>query len=370
MSKRIVVTALALLVSLTSVFAQEQNKANKSEATATSKEKAADKAPHLTVVEPVKDFGTVPKGEKLDWSFLVKNTGNADLEIIAARPSCGCTVADFDKIIKPGQTGKVTAHVDTTNFAGPIAKAVTLDTNDPSTPSAQVTIHAIVKPYVEAHPAGFVRFNMLQGDTDVQTVTLYSEETEPFEILKVEVPQPWIKVDYKKIEDQSLAVPAVGRTGQNQYRVNITAGGPDAKVGPLAEKVHVVTNSKHSPDFWISVSGVIRPTFRMEPLGVNFGEVAPTDSAATRSVVLRSNNLKAPETFVVNKVESSVPGVTAAVKPTQNKGEFEVTVQVAPNAKLGEVDGNVTIYTNDKVNPVVTVPIKGTIKAATPAASK
>lgn len=370
MSKRIVVTALALLVSLTSVFAQEQNKAKKSDATATSKGKAADKAPRLTVMEPVKDFGTVPKGDKLDWTFLVKNTGNADLEIIAARPSCGCTVADFDKIIKPGQTGKVTAHVDTTNFAGPIAKAVTLDTNDPSTPSAQVTIHAIVKPYVEAHPAGFVRFNMLQGDTDVQTVTLYSEETEPFEILKVEVPQPWIKVDYKKIEDQSLAVPAVGRTGQNQYRVNITAGGPDAKIGPLAEKVHVVTNSKHSPDYWLSVSGVIRPTFRMEPSGVNFGEVAPTDSAATRSVVLRSNNLKAPETFVVNKVESSVPGVTAAVKPTQNKGEFEVTVQVAPNAKLGEVDGNVTIYTNDKVNPVVTVPIKGTIKAAAPAASK
>ncbi|MGZ8854278.1 MAG: DUF1573 domain-containing protein, partial [Thermoanaerobaculia bacterium] len=163
MSKRIVVTALALLVSLTSVFAQEQNKTKKSEATATSKEKAAekaaDKAPRLTVVESVKDFGTVPKGEKLDWSFVVKNTGNADLEILAARPSCGCTVADFDKIIKPGQSGKVTAHVDTTNFAGPIAKAVTIDTNDPSTPSAQVTIHAIVKPYVEAHPAGFVRFN-------------------------------------------------------------------------------------------------------------------------------------------------------------------------------------------------------------------
>ncbi len=353
MSKRIVFIALALLISLSSAFAAEQSK----------KSDAPAKAPHMTVIEPVKDFGTVPRGDKLDWSFAVKNTGDADLEIIAARPSCGCTVADFDKIIKPGQTGKVTAHVDTTNFAGPIAKAVTLDTNDPSTPSTQVTIHAIVKPYVEAHPAGFVRFNMLQGDTDVQTVTLYSEETEPFEILKVETPEPWIKVDYKKIDDPAQVVPTVGRPGQNQYRVNITAGGKDAKIGPLAEKVHIVTNSKHSPDYWISVSGVIRPTFRIEPSGVNFGEVAPTDSAATRSVVLRSNNLKTPELFVVNKVESSVPGVTANVKPTLNKGEYEVTLQVAPTAKPGDVDGNVTIYTNDKVTPVVTVPVKGTIKA-------
>ena len=115
---------------------------------------------------------------------------------------------------------------------------------------------------------------------------------------------------------------------------------------------------------------MIRPTFRVEPSGVNFGEVMPTDSAATRSVVLRSNNLKAPETFVVNKVESTVPGVTADVKPTQNKGEYEVTLQVAPTAKAGDVDGKVTIYTNDKVTPVVTVPVKGTIKMVMPTASK
>ncbi|GAC1432908.1 MAG: hypothetical protein NVSMB68_05370 [Thermoanaerobaculia bacterium] len=364
MSKRIVITALALLVSLSSAFAAEETKAKKSNAA------KSEKAPHLLIVEPVKDFGTIPKGDKLDWSFILKNTGNADLEIIAARPACGCTVADFDKVIKPGQTGKVTAHVDTTNFAGPIAKAVTLDTNDPTTPSAQITIHAVVKPYVEAHPAGFVRFNMLQGDTGTQTVTLYSAETEPLEIVKVESPAPWIKVETKKIEDAAQLVPNVGRPGQNQYRVNISAGGNDAKIGPLAEKVHIVTNSKHSPDYWISVSGVIRPTFRVEPSGVNFGEVTATDSAATRSVVLRSNNLKAPDTFVVNKVESAVPGVTANVKPTQNKGEYEVTLQVAPTAKPGDVDGNVTIYTNDKVTPVVTVPVKGTIKTAMPTASK
>lgn len=362
MSKRMFSLAIVVLVSLTSAFAADQN-TKKSDA-------KSDKAPKLTISEPVKDFGTIPRGDKLDWSFTVMNTGNANLEIISARPSCGCTVADFDKVIKPGQTGKVTAHVDTTNFAGPIAKAITLDTNDPSTPTTQVTIHAIVKPYVEAHPAGFVRFNMLQGDTDIQTVTLYSEETEPFEIVKVESPEPWIKVDYKKIEDQTQVVKTVGRPGQNQYRVDITAGGNDAKIGPLAEKIHIVTNSKHSPDYWISVSGVIRPTYRVEPSGVNFGEVAPSDTAATRSVVLRSNNLKAPETFIVNKVESTVPGVTAKVTPTQNKGEYEVTLQVAPTAKPGDVDGNVTIYTNDKVNPVVSVPIKGTIKTATPTASK
>src|SRR5687767_10660698 len=284
MSKRIFSTLLVLSLALTAPFAVAQ-------------EKAADaaKGPRLTIVEPIKDFGVVPKGQKLDWSFEIRNTGTSDLEILAAKPGCGCTVADFDKVIKPGQTGKVTAHVDTSTFAGPIAKPVTLETNDASTPNAQLTITAVVKPYVDAFPAGFVRYNILQGDTEKQTLTLFSEDEEPFEIVKVESPQEWIKVDYKKAEGTD--VQKVGRAGQNQYKLDITVGGPDTRIGPLAEKIHIVTNSKFQPEYWVSVAGVIRPTFRVEPTAINFGDVAPTDTAATRTIILRSNDLKTPEKF-------------------------------------------------------------------------
>jgi Protein of unknown function (DUF1573) len=352
MSKRLFSTLLVLSLALTAPFAVAQEKASTD----------AAKGPHLSLTEPIKDFGTVPKGQKLDWSFVVHNTGTTDLEILAAKPACGCTVADFDKIIKPGQTGKVTAHVDTTNFAGPIAKAVTLETNDAATPNAQLTITAIVKPYVDAFPAGFVRFNMLQGDVDKQTLTIFSEDEVPFEIVKVESPQEWIKVDYKKAEGSD--VQKIGRSGQNQYKFDVTVGGPDVRVGPLAEKIHIITNSKFQPDYWVSVSGVVRPTYRVDPTAVNFGDVAPTDSAATRVIMLRSNDLKTPERFVVDKVESGVAGVTAAIKPTDKKGEFELTLQVAKDAKPGALDGTVLVHTNDTVKPLVTIPVKGMVKAA------
>jgi len=381
-SKRILVIMIAVLVALTAslTFAADQPaKAKKTAAPAAKKAetaKEAEKAPRLTIVEPVKDYGTIAKGEKLDWSFLVKNTGDSDLQIIAAKPGCGCTVADFDKVIKPGETGKVTAHVDTAAFAGPIAKTVTLETNDPTTPTSQLTIHAVVKPYVEAFPAGFVRFNLLQGEADTQSVMLYSEEDEPFQVTKVDLPidpatnEPlkWIKVTYDKVGEADKA-PNVGRPGQDQYKVNITVGGADAIVGALGEKIHIFTNSKHQPEYPVSIAGVIRPTLRVEPSILNFGEVTPNDVAATRMVMLHSNNLKAPESFVVSKAETSVPAlVTASVKPSANKGEYEVTLQIAKDAKPGDVDGAVTIYTNDKINPIITVPMKATIKAAAPAA--
>ncbi|HYO79099.1 MAG TPA: DUF1573 domain-containing protein, partial [Thermoanaerobaculia bacterium] len=233
MSKRFFSMTLALALTVTAPFAVAQGTASTE----------AAKGPRLTLTEPIKDFGTVPKGQKLDWSFEVKNTGTTDLEILAAKPTCGCTVADFDKVIKPGKTGKVSAHVDTTNFAGPISKAVTLETNDAAAPTAQITITAIVKPYVEAYPAGFVRYNMLQGDVEKQTITLYSEDETPFEIVKVEAPQDWIKVDVRKAEGDAI-VPKLGRLGQTQYLLDVTLGGPEARLGPLAEKIRVVTNSK------------------------------------------------------------------------------------------------------------------------------
>jgi hypothetical protein len=321
-----------------------------------------EKAPRLTLVDPMKDFGTVSKGQKLDHSFQVKNTGNADLQITAVRPTCGCTVADFDKTIKPGETGKITAHVDTTQFTGPITKAVIIESNDPSTPSAQVTLRAVVKPYVEAFPCGFLRFvNLVQGDAQMQSVTIFSEEEEPFQILKVEKPGDHVKVDFAKITAENELVKA-GRAGQAQWRVNVTYGGPDVKVGPIAEKVKIVTNSKHQPEYLLSLSGVVRPSYSVLPTTLNFGEVETTDTAE-RPVTLRSNT-KTPEQFKVTKVESTVPGVTAEAKATETPGEYQLSVKLAKDVKAGALEGDLKIYTSDSVTPIYTLPIRGTVKLA------
>ena len=72
MSKRLFSTLLVLSLALTAPFAVAQEKASTD----------AAKGPHLSLTEPIKDFGTVPKGQKLDWSFVVHNTGTTDLEIL------------------------------------------------------------------------------------------------------------------------------------------------------------------------------------------------------------------------------------------------------------------------------------------------
>src|SRR5260370_176894 len=80
---------------------------------------------------------------------------------------------------------------------------------------------------------------VVADEADSQSVVIYSEEDEPFQITRVETPAEWIKAEYKKIDDPSQIVPSVGKPGQTQYKLTITVGGPDAKIGPIADKINI-----------------------------------------------------------------------------------------------------------------------------------
>ena len=47
---------------------------------------AAQNAPKMVLEDPIKDFGTVVKGEILEWTYSVKNIGTADLVITVTAP--------------------------------------------------------------------------------------------------------------------------------------------------------------------------------------------------------------------------------------------------------------------------------------------
>ena len=81
---------------------------------ATAASKPAD--PRIEIPDPVYDLGDVPMGGVLIHTFRVHNHGAADLKIERVRAKCRCTIATFDEIIPPGETGSITMEVDTSGF--------------------------------------------------------------------------------------------------------------------------------------------------------------------------------------------------------------------------------------------------------------
>lgn len=88
------------------------------------------KYPKIQMNKMEHDFGTITSGDKVETEFIIKNIGEADLVIIDAVGSCGCTVPEKPKEpIKPGSSAPIKVSFDSTGKSGQQSKTVTLTTN-------------------------------------------------------------------------------------------------------------------------------------------------------------------------------------------------------------------------------------------------
>ncbi|WP_373523104.1 DUF1573 domain-containing protein [Aquiflexum sp.] len=65
------------------------------------------------------DFGDITQGDKVEHTFLFKNTGNSPLMIQNVAVTCGCTAPNWPKEpIAPGTTGELKVVFNSTGKMG------------------------------------------------------------------------------------------------------------------------------------------------------------------------------------------------------------------------------------------------------------
>ncbi len=308
-------------------------------------------APKIEISQETKDMGTVPKGQIIETDFIIRNTGGSDLVITDARPSCGCTVSSFDKLVKPGAEGKVHTSVDTKSFTGPISKSVLVVSNDPERPQMNLFVKAVVKPFVDVAPQAYVRFSVVKGDPASQDVILISEE-KGFKPTVAETAQPYVKAELSPAGDKDKIA---GRPG-DQYKLAIAVTA-DAPEGLLNAPIRINTGVSQQPTLEVPVSGIVRPRVSITPITVNFGNFTPGKDPITRNIVVTNNKPGTP--IKVTKAEVNVPGFVTDVVPTQEGVSYTVVVKANDKVKKGAVDGKVTLYTSDKEKAVIEIPLEG-----------
>lgn len=99
------------------------------------------------------DFGTIKEDAIFETSFEFTNTGNADLIIIDAEATCGCTLPTVPKEpIKPGEKAKINVKYTALNKVGPQKPIITIITNgSPSSVKLQL------EGWVEQIPGGVAK---------------------------------------------------------------------------------------------------------------------------------------------------------------------------------------------------------------------
>ena len=117
-------------------------------------------------------------------------------------------MTEFDKVIRPGGVGKVTASIHTINLKGDVTKSVTVTTNDPANKSFVLQIKAKVLVPIDVQPSEMVAFDGKAGTLQPSSVTVVATGGELFDIIAAETND----THYKVTVAPNLAPPEVGKS--------------------------------------------------------------------------------------------------------------------------------------------------------------
>lgn len=313
-------------------------------------------APVITFDATSLDLGEVPKGDQAKFVYTFRNTGASELVIENAKPSCGCTIAEFTKTVQPGATGTVNATIDTKRFRGPITKTITISSNDPVSSKVHLQAKANVKPFLDMLPSQHVFLRADRGQGATKTVTLVSyEEDHRLEIEKVESTDPLLSVTHRRITEGMQDEEGNPIEGDFELTVHLDEKAP---VGRISGTVDVFTNNPKVEKMTMQVRGNVRGLVQVRPSRVFLGNLPESVEEPIKKTVRVTH--RQGGALEIKKVESSFDGFKTSVREIE-KGGYEVELTVEGDLPLGTLDEQLTIHTNDADEPEIAVRIRGQV---------
>jgi hypothetical protein len=314
----------------------------------------AEGKPKLVVEKTELDNGLMEPGPKTEYTFHVKNTGTAMLEILSVKTSCGCVAAEYDKQVPPGSEGLIHVTMETAGRHGSAIRNVTVYSNDPEQSVLPLTVKAWLRRSIEALPGSDVLFPIQRGQGQDRVVTLHSFEPEPLQITKVESSAPYVKASLLPDTD----VPDDAGQGSLSRRLVKIEVMPDGPESAFTETVTVYTNSTKCPKVVLNVTGTPEGAVMAMPTHLYFGNIAAEPQApVARSITLLSYG----DPFKFLSAESSDPALKFQVIQDQAGRFCEVIVRYAGGWKPGFVKGKLTLKTSDRMRPLIEVPFEAEV---------
>jgi hypothetical protein len=123
---------LILVIFLSVIFFSCDIRNNKRHTDVIAKEALANfkDTTSIQIIDSIYNFGKITDGEKVEYNFRFKNTGNKPLIISAARASCGCTVPEKPEApIPPGEIGFLKVVFDSKGRIGTAHKDIRVTSN-------------------------------------------------------------------------------------------------------------------------------------------------------------------------------------------------------------------------------------------------
>ncbi len=256
-------------------------------------------------------------------------------------------MARFDRVIPPGGKGAVVIKINTRGYQGKIHKTAAVYLNDPGQSRVVLTITADIKVPILVKPRG-VMLSGFEGDEIVQKVTIQAEEDKPLKLKISRISSPdKLACKLKTIEKGRIFELVL----QNKVR----------KRGKYSGNVMLETNYPRKPSVFIPFLGVVRGNLELHPGRINFF-IHNSEKSNQNNIYYRRSVMLAihkGNTLKINRVEVNQDLFETRIKEFKAGRKYAVEVKLILK-KIGDrvLKETMKIYTNQKDEPVVTVPIR------------
>jgi formylmethanofuran:tetrahydromethanopterin formyltransferase len=300
--------------------------------------------PKIKIESMEHDFGEITQGAVVRHTFVVKNEGDAPLEI-TARPSCGCVTPYFDKVIEPGKEGRIEAELRSAGFRGAQVKTIQVTSNDPDNPNLTLRLTTNIRVAIEVRPSEQIPVALKSDGPTVQEVEIVSNTDEPLEISDVRVNVPFATAEAQKIDAK-------------RTKVTITIN-QDAPPGRQTILATARTNSSAQPQVNIALNyekGIV-----VTPTTVFFGAINSATPLPIERVVTVSRGDKG---FQVKKFEIDDPNIEVKHEATPDGKQHRFILRYKGGWQSGTVRKNLIIETDDPQQSTLRVSIMANVLAA------
>jgi hypothetical protein len=332
-----------------------------------------------------KAFGKVMQGDVLTHKFMLKSSGEADLIIRQAKPTCGCTMAQisceqadgtmapyvFGNPIPAGRKVEIGATLHTQGKRGHASSRINISTNDPRG-QISLGLEADVDPFFQINP-NVINFNTISSKdqvTDKVVVSATRGERLKLTLVRDNIPQGL------RVELVPLDADAEGKA--SRFEVVATAGpglieGPLSATIPLRSDLLIPGGEKlpngQMPTYEASISIIAKVTGMISytPGFVSVGLIRPGQSL---SRVIRVSCYD--QNFKLGDIPVEIQGrdtpaweyskcFSTSVRPVQgeNAVDIEVRLNGLPDTLNGSFSGNLVIKVGHPEKPELRLPISG-----------
>ena len=267
--------------------------------------------PKMVSPEPVYQFGEMDNNKKVEHAFIVRNDGDATLNISRVKTSCGCTVAQPEKkVLAPGEATKVNATLSLRGRQGKVTKSITVYSDDPETPSFVLKFEGTAIAAIHMEPARLSFGRVMDNEVHTRKVNIRAQKEEiTFHITKVE---------YSKLDGIKAEVETV--TDGKEYNVTVQNEGA-FPTGNLSGRIMLHTDYPARPVLYLNVFAQVIGVLEVAPPSISIR--VSDDETRTTSQYIRVSSGRVQE-FEIADIIVPVDSMTAEIKPRKDRNKEDI----------------------------------------------